>query len=730
MNAKFSTSNSAIRTLLLCDLVASTRLVERIGDAAAADLLARHDRIARDLLSTFNGREIDKSDGFLLLFERPIEAVRFAIAYQSQLHALGATVNTEMASRVGIHLGEVVLRKNPPEDVARGAKPLEVEGLAKAIAARVMSLAGNGRILLTRAAYDFARRAAVGLTEEAPLRWVVHGHYRLAGVEDLVEVCEVVETGKAEPTRPPDSEKAYRADEGVAPLEAVGSAQAPTAVSTEPVLAVLAFDNLSNDSEMQFFSDGVSEEIIHRLSRGAKLKVIGRTSSFQFRGDRKAQAAQSLKCSHVLDGSIRRGAGRVRISAHLVEASSQTTLWSDRYDRSLEDIFAVQDEISENIASALHQAFSSFSTKAVDPDVYDLFLRASPKSYAPDELRMYIGQLEAVTQRAPHFVEAWGRLAYVRAWLFLYQPFADRPASAALVKREAARALTLDPQNVDAMMAQLFVVPPFGQFMEGDAIVERLQRSSDSGDGRRYLYLGWYLRTMGRMRESLENSEHAYRLDALDPMSANLVALARMAAGRVAEAIPVFEELVERVPDMSFPVSSLLRAYAFQQDWPAVDRLLDLAAKRQLREFQAGLPFIRAKRDPSPENLGEWRNAFLDHVKKTGAVDISRVVYSAHLGLVEEAHQAVENARLGPTGTGDDIMGPDGYRPALLFQEGMPELRNDPRFVRLCARLGLVEFWMATGKWPDCADEVPYDFRAECAKVQDVPKEDFWFSIP
>ena len=165
MPATLGTSNPAIRTLLLCDLVASTQLVERVGDAAAADLLARHDRIARDLLSTFNGREIDKSDGFLLLFERPIEAVRFAMAYQGKLRELGTTFDwlTPITSRVGIHLGEVVLRENAPEDVARGAKPLEVEGLAKAIAARVMSLAGNGRILLTRAAYDFARRAAVGM---------------------------------------------------------------------------------------------------------------------------------------------------------------------------------------------------------------------------------------------------------------------------------------------------------------------------------------------------------------------------------------------------------------------------------------------------------------------------------------------------------------------------------------------------------------------------------------
>jgi hypothetical protein len=194
----------------------------------------------------------------------------------------------------------------------------------------------------------------------------------------------------------------------------------------------------------------------------------------------------------------------------------------------------------------------------------------------------------------------------------------------------------------------------------------------------------------------------------------------------MAEAIPVFEDLVAREPDMSFPVSSLLRAYAFEGNWAAVDRVLELATQRQLREFTDGLSFIRARRDPTAENIGAWQGTLEAHVARTGCVDVSRLVYAAHLGLVEVAYRLAGTARLGPAGTSDDIMGPDGYRTALLFQSGMPELRNDPRFAQLCARLGLVEFWVATGKWPDCVDEVPYDFRSECTRVQDVPKDEFW----
>lgn len=491
------------------------------------------------------------------------------------------------------------------------------------------------------------------------------------------------------------------------------------------VLAVLPFDNLSNDPEMQFFSDGVSEEIIQRLSRGANLKLIGRTSSFQFRGASKAEAARTLNCSHVLDGSIRRAANRVRITAHLVEASSSNTLWSDRYDRGLEDIFAVQDDISENIAGALDHAFSSFSTQKIDPAVYDLYLRASLKSYAPDELRTNIGLLEVATQRAPHFKEAWARLAYLRAWLRFYQPFAQRAADTELAMREAERALTLDPQNVDALCAQLFVIPPFGQFVEADEALQRIRQAPGVGDGKKYI--GWFMRNFGHVRESRAWDEGVYQSDVLDPMSANVVALARMATGCIEEAVPVYEDLMARIPDMSFPFSSLLRAKAFLNDWAGVDELLDLAKERQLREFEDGLAFIRTKRDPTPDNIDSWRRNLEMRVNKTGSVDASRLVYAAHLGLVEESYRIAENARLGPVGTDEDIMGPDGYRTSIMFQAYMPELRNDQRFVGLCARLGLVEYWTTSGKWPDCADEVPYDFKSECEKACQIRKQEFGF---
>ena len=214
---RFSINEVVLKTLLMSDLVESTRLVEEMGDRRTSQLFARHDHLARELLARHGGQEIDKTDGFLLLFERPLYAVRYALAYHEALAALSAEAKVELSARVGIHLGEVVLRRNPTEDVARGAKPLEVEGLAKPTAARLMSVAARRQTLLTRGAFDVARRAETGVDSlGAELQWLAHGTYLFKGVEEPVEIFEVgVE--KLSPLTPPgESEKVRRQDhEGI-----------------------------------------------------------------------------------------------------------------------------------------------------------------------------------------------------------------------------------------------------------------------------------------------------------------------------------------------------------------------------------------------------------------------------------------------------------------------------------------------------------------------------------
>ncbi len=188
------------RTLLFTDIEGSTQLVERLGDAAATDLWKRHDRAARDLLQMHSGREIDRSDGFFMIFERVHDAANFALGYHAALAGLA------LKARVALHVGVVQLRENLAADVAQGAKPIEVEGLAKPFAARLMALAQGGQTLLSANARAALREAAA-LQES---RIESHGHYRLKG---LAEPAEVFELGLHEGgafTPPPDAEKAYR----------------------------------------------------------------------------------------------------------------------------------------------------------------------------------------------------------------------------------------------------------------------------------------------------------------------------------------------------------------------------------------------------------------------------------------------------------------------------------------------------------------------------------------
>jgi predicted ATPase/class 3 adenylate cyclase len=188
---------SAIKALLLTDVVDSTRLSEMLGDSAMAEIWAAHDRVSRALLDPWRGREIDKTDGMLLLFDSAADAVAYAMEYHRAL----AKLPMLLTARVGLHVGPVILRENNPEDIARGAKPLEVEGLAKPIAARVMTLARGGQTLLSAAAREELGKSAHKL--------VSHGHWQLKGVSDPMELFEIG-AEDAEFVQPLDGDKAHR----------------------------------------------------------------------------------------------------------------------------------------------------------------------------------------------------------------------------------------------------------------------------------------------------------------------------------------------------------------------------------------------------------------------------------------------------------------------------------------------------------------------------------------
>lgn len=201
-----------LRTLLLTDLCDSTGLVEKLGDGPAAALFRDHDRLVLELQQRWRGRLIDRSDGLLLLFERPLDGLGFALDYRRGLEALGNAHRTEpLLARAGLHVGEVLIWRNSEEAVNAGAKPVEIEGLAKPFTARLMQLARPGQILLSSVVEPLVRRSVRELGERGnELQWRSHGRWLFKGVPEVQEVHEVGEPGLAPLRAPRGDAKARR----------------------------------------------------------------------------------------------------------------------------------------------------------------------------------------------------------------------------------------------------------------------------------------------------------------------------------------------------------------------------------------------------------------------------------------------------------------------------------------------------------------------------------------
>lgn len=213
MNGDNGTSTQApqMRALLFTDLCDSLILVERIGDAAAAELFQAHDRLVLALQQQWNGHQIDRSDGLFLLFERPIDALGFALDYHAGLGALGRSLQHPIRARAGLHVGEVILWDNSAEAIALGSKPVEVEGLAKPMAARLMQLARPGQILVSATAESMVRRAGVGLRDKnKALKWTSFGRWRFKGVAQPMDVFGVMSSDMPSSGRPRATSKAVR----------------------------------------------------------------------------------------------------------------------------------------------------------------------------------------------------------------------------------------------------------------------------------------------------------------------------------------------------------------------------------------------------------------------------------------------------------------------------------------------------------------------------------------
>ena len=376
-----------LRTLLLTDLVDSTGLIERLGDVQAAALFRQHDRLVLELQQQWRGRLIDRSDGLLLLFERPVDGLGFALDYTRGLQRMGQERGIELQARAGLHVGEVLTWKNSDAAVQVGAKPLEVEGLAKPMAARLMSLARPGQILLSAVAESLTHRADRELGERGQnLLWKSHGRWRFKGVPEAQEVFEVGEIGIA-PLRPPgNAAKAWR-DTPLWRRPAMLAAEvllvAGLGISAwfltkpQPAIAFSERDwvvvaDLRNLTDEKILDDSLAQAFRISLEQSRYVNVLSEMKTRDTLSRMQRKPGTVLDRAIASEIAIRDGAravilptvsevgGRLRVSAEVIDPHTQTTVYAESADGSGADsALASIDKVTAALREKLGEAMAS-----------------------------------------------------------------------------------------------------------------------------------------------------------------------------------------------------------------------------------------------------------------------------------------------------------------------------------------------------------------------------------
>jgi TolB-like protein len=319
------------------------------------------------------------------------------------------------------------------------------------------------------------------------------------------------------------------------------SDRAPIATSASASVAVLAFENMSPDPENAFFAEGISEEILNVLASVDGLRVASRTSAFSFANSDTPipEIASQLDVGHILEGSVRKQGMRVRITAQLIDASTDTHLWSASYDRNLDDIFAVQEEIAVAISEALMGALGmgqiTVSAPTDDMAAYELFLRGRQLFYqrGADALENAIADLQAAVDRDPDFAEAWSFLA---ASLEIHTAYKLMDAATAMVfmreARDAAeRALALDPNQALAV-AVLGQIASTKDRLEEIALLDRALELAPDDAGITMWAAAARFTAGAYLDEALPLFERAYRLDPLSGINNGELGIAYLASGQ------------------------------------------------------------------------------------------------------------------------------------------------------------------------------------------------------
>jgi len=390
-----------LAAILVADVVGYSRLAGADEDRILARLRALRSDLIDPTLAVHNGRVVKRTgDGALVEFRSVVDAVRCAIEIQNAMVERNAGIpqDRRIEFRIGIHLGDVVEESDG-----------DLMGDGVNIAARLEGVAAPGAIALSEDAYRQVRaRLDLSVSD--------------LGATQLKNIAEPIRVYSLQVGAAPEAKiAAIQVAPTTIPVAAPEPAAPALAMPDRPSIAVLPFQNLGGDPEQEYFADGVVEDIITGLSRINWLFVIARNSTFVYKGkavDVK-QVGRELGVRYVLEGSVRKGGERVRITAQLVNAANEAQVWGERYDRDLNDIFALQDEISRAIVAALKLTLLPEEKRALEQrattnvKAYKFYLMARQFSVMGNERHQEI--IVRLCKRAveldPSYAAPWATMA-------------------------------------------------------------------------------------------------------------------------------------------------------------------------------------------------------------------------------------------------------------------------------------------------------------------------------
>jgi TolB-like protein/Tfp pilus assembly protein PilF len=520
-------------TLLFTDIEGSTRLWEAHATAMRA-ALARHDALLKSCIEEHEGSVFKTGgDAFCAAFHTAPDALAAALQAQRALSREPWPEAAKLSVRMALHTGAVEVRDG------------DYFGPTLNRVARLLAAGHGGQTLLSESTHDLCRDQLPPLASVKALG--AHGLKDLGRPEAVFQLCH------------PELRQSFP------PLKS----QAAPAEKDAPSIAVLPFVNMSRDEENEYFADGLSEELLNVLAKIRGLRVASRTSAFSFKGKDVdiPTVAQKLNVGTVLEGSVRKSGKRVRITAQLIEVASDSHLWSETYDRELDDIFAVQDDIAQSVVKELRAALlPERSAEAADRAVAAVVAQAAAgRTSNTEAFQLYLqGKFfgERVTQadtdkaidlfqRAlaidPQFGLAWAglsRMHQVQAG-FGFAPIDEGFERGRLAAQEAVR-VAPDLAEAHAELGTIFQMHDWNWTAAESCFGRALELAPGSASA--LLSAGEFARIRGRLEEAAELIGRALVLDPLSARAQRRAALISVVAGRFDEAATAFQHSIDLAP--------------------------------------------------------------------------------------------------------------------------------------------------------------------------------------